>query len=67
MPEIITSAQNPTIKSIRALEQKKTRQETGLFVAEGLRALERARLAGIVPDTVVATQGPQDWGQTRDL
>lgn len=67
MPEIITSAQNPTIKSIRALDQKKARQETGLFVAEGVRALERARLAGITPDYVLAVDGPQDWGQARDL
>jgi TrmH family RNA methyltransferase len=67
MVDLITSAQNPTIKFIRALEQKKCRQETGLFVAEGLHALERARLAGIAPDYVLATQGPQDWGQARDL
>src|SRR5687767_325391 len=67
MPEIITSAQNPTIKSIRALDQKKARQETGLFVAEGIRALERARLAGITPDYVLAVSGPQDWGQARDV
>ncbi len=67
MPELITSAQNPTIKFIRALEQKKHRQETGLFIAEGQRALERARIASITPDYVLATQGPQDWGQAHDL
>jgi TrmH family RNA methyltransferase len=67
MAELITSAQNATIKFIRALEQKKHRQETGLFAAEGRRALERARLAGIAPDTVLATRGPQDWGQVHDL
>src|SRR6185295_3787103 len=67
MPELITSAQNPTIKFIRALEHKKHRQETGLFVAEGRRALERARLAGISPNYVLATQGPQEWGQVHDL
>jgi TrmH family RNA methyltransferase len=67
MTELITSAQNPTIKFIRALEQKKHRQETGLFAAEGVRALERARLSGITPDYVLATKGPQDWGQARDL
>jgi TrmH family RNA methyltransferase len=67
MPELITSAQNPTIKFVRALEQKKRRQETGLFMAEGQRALERARLAGIAPDYVLATEGPQDWGQVHDL
>jgi TrmH family RNA methyltransferase len=67
MPEIIASAQNPTIKSIRALARKKSRHETGLFVAEGYRALERARRAGIAPDCVLALDGPQDWGQPRDL
>lgn len=66
-PEIISSAQNPTIKSIRALEQKKHRQETGLFVAEGLRAVERAHAAGIRPDMIVSVSGPQDWGQARDI
>ena len=40
--ELITSAQNPTIKAVRALDLKKNRQDTGLFVAEGLRAFERA-------------------------
>jgi TrmH family RNA methyltransferase len=67
MPELITSAQNPTIKFIRALEHKKHRQETGLFVAEGAHALERARLAGITPDYVLAIRGPQDWGQVHDI
>jgi hypothetical protein len=33
MAELITSAQNATIKFIRALEQKKHRQDTGLFTA----------------------------------
>lgn len=67
LPEIITSAQNPTIKFIRGLEQKKNRQDSGLFVAEGRRALERARAAGITPDYVVSVEGPQDWGQLRDI
>ena len=31
----ITSSQNPTVKLIRRLAEKKYRQETGLFVAEG--------------------------------
>ena len=65
--EIITSAQNPTIKLIRGLEQKKNRQDSGLFAAEGIRALERARAAGIIPDYVVSVSGRQDWGQPRDI
>ncbi|MGE3872830.1 MAG: TrmH family RNA methyltransferase [Parvibaculaceae bacterium] len=65
--EIITSAQNPAIKAIRALEFKKNRQEAGLFAAEGRRALERARQAGIAADTVVSVEPPGDWGQARTL
>jgi RNA methyltransferase, TrmH family len=65
--ETITSAQNPAIKAIRALELKKNRQETGLFVAEGLRTLERARQAGIAADTVVSVATPGDWGQARTI
>jgi len=66
-PEIITSAQNPTIKFIRGLDQKKNRQDSGLFVAEGLRVFERARSSGIIPDYVVSVGGRQDWGQARDI
>ncbi len=33
----ITSASNDEIKTVRALERRKERRETGLFVAEGLR------------------------------
>lgn len=37
--EIITSPANQTIKDIRALEMRKRRRETGLFMAEGLRTI----------------------------
>jgi TrmH family RNA methyltransferase len=66
-PEIITSAQNPTIKFIRGLDQKKNRQDASLFVAEGIRALERSRSARIIPEYVVSVGGRQDWGQARDI
>jgi len=33
----ITSLANPIIKDIKALQQKKTREETGTFMAEGLK------------------------------
>lgn len=33
----ITSLSNPIIKDIKALQQKKTREETGTFMAEGLK------------------------------
>ena len=52
----ISSLQNPTIKLIRSLEQKKERREAGLFVAEGFTMLERAEACGHVPDYVVSTK-----------
>ena len=66
-PEIITSAQNRTIKFIRGLDQKRNRQDAGLFVAEGIRALERSQAARIIPEYVVSVGGRQDWGQSRDI
>jgi RNA methyltransferase, TrmH family len=52
----ISSLQNPTIKLIRSLDQKKERREAGLFVAEGFAMLERAEALGWVPDYVVCTK-----------
>lgn len=52
----ISSLQNPTIKLIRSLDQKKERREVGLFVAEGFVMLERAEALGWVPDHVLATK-----------
>ena len=64
---VISSPQNPAIKLIRSLAEKKHRQETGLFMAEGEKVLERARREGWEPETVVSL-GPQPhWGQARLL
>lgn len=51
----ITSAANPLIKQIRALERKRTRAETGLFVAEGARLVLEAEAAGVRPETLLFT------------
>lgn len=40
--EVITSEQNQWIKRIRLLQRRKEREESGLFVAEGLRFCEEA-------------------------
>lgn len=37
--KIITSPSNPIIKDIKALEMRKRRKETGLFLVEGLRSV----------------------------
>ena len=53
----ITSLQNPRIKAIRALSQRKRRQETGLFFAEGIRLVGEAVQTGADVETlVVATE-----------
>jgi len=48
--EIITSAQNEWVARARKLKQKKYRDESGLFLAEGLRLSEEAVRAGLVEE-----------------
>jgi TrmH family RNA methyltransferase len=59
----ITSPQNPTVKMIRALAEKKHRQEAGLFVAEGPKVLERARAEGWEPVYLLSTSHAEPWGK----
>ncbi len=46
MQEIISSYSNPLVKQIRSLRQKKGRDETGLFLAEGIHPIGEAVDAG---------------------
>jgi len=64
---VITSLQNPTIKLIRSLAEKKYREETGLFVAEGVEVLARARREGWEPVYVVSTAAAAAWGKAERL
>ena len=64
---IVSSLQNPAIKLIRSLANKKYRNETGLFVAEGENVLQRAHSLGWTPETVVSTGVPSPWGDARLL
>ena len=51
--EVITSAQNPKIKELLALQEKsRLRREKGLFVVEGRRELEHCLNAGFRVRTV---------------
>lgn len=63
----VTSPQNPTVKLIRSLSEKKFRQETGLFVAEGWEMLDRARKAGWVPEHLVSMEPISAWGETLPI
>ena len=46
MPELITSPSNPLLKQARALRQKKARDESGLFLVEGILHVGEAAEAG---------------------
>ena len=46
MTELITSPSNPLIKQARALRQKKSRDESGLFLVEGILHVGEAAQAG---------------------
>jgi TrmH family RNA methyltransferase len=63
----ITSPQNPTVKLIRSLEDKKARREHGLFVAEGLAMLERAADCGWTPEDYLATKPAWIWDAHKPL
>lgn len=46
MPDLITSPFNPLIKQARALRQKKAREQSGLFLVEGILRVGEAAEAG---------------------
>lgn len=54
--EAITSPSNPLIKRLRGLERKKERQESGLFLAEGVRLVSQGLANGWKLDTLVVSQ-----------
>lgn len=66
-PQIISSLTNERVKAIRALDMRKERRETGLFVAEGASILMSAKEAGFEPHSVVYQQGTESGAITREL
>jgi TrmH family RNA methyltransferase len=66
-PRVITSLTNDRIKAIRALEMRKERKATGLFVAEGASILVTARDAGFVPTSLVFQAGAASSPMARSL
>ncbi len=50
---VITSLTNPTVKAVRALHMRKAREETGLFLAEGLKFIGEALDQGRAPKTLL--------------
>src|SRR5690606_2662068 len=66
-PRVITSLTNDRVKAIRALDMRKERKETGLFVAEGASILLTARDAGFVPANLVYQAGTATTPVARSL
>lgn len=46
-PTVITSLQNPRVKALVKLRDQRGRRKAGLFIAEGMREVQRAMSAGL--------------------
>ena len=57
----VTSLTNPTVKAVRALHMRKEREETGLFLAEGLKLTTDALELGHTPKILL--HGPEAASQ----
>ena len=67
MAELITSASNPLIKQARALHQKKARDESGLFLVEGILHVGEAAEAGWEIETLIYCPDRLKSGFGREL
>jgi len=63
---MITSPANPKVQYARSLARRRTRQQEGQFVIEGVRLVEEALRAGIIPALAFFAEsvGASDRGQT---
>ena len=66
-PLVITSLQNDRVKAIRALDMRKERKSTGLFVAEGASILITAQENGWSPVMLVALSQTLGQGVVKKL
>ncbi len=53
MSRAITSLSNPTVKAVRALHMRKAREDSGRFLAEGLKIVTEAVELGHAPRTLL--------------
>lgn len=65
--EHLSSVANPVVKTLRSLDRKKARQETGLFLVEGARLAEEGLRRGWTPALVLANASAMDRPSSRDL
>jgi TrmH family RNA methyltransferase len=52
-PRVVTSLSNETVKAVRALHLRKAREESGRFLAEGLKIVAEAVELGFAPKVVM--------------
>ena len=57
---LVTSLSNDTVKAVRALHLRKAREETGLFLAEGLKIITEAVDLGHAPKILLHGPEPRD-------
>jgi TrmH family RNA methyltransferase len=62
-PTMITSTSNERVRYIHALSRRKTRQEEGRFIVEGLRLVEEAIRANVRPDVLLYTTDLDERGK----
>ena len=60
MTRAISSLTNPTVKAVRALHLRKEREETGRFVAEGLKIVTEAVELGRAPKVLMFARDAAD-------
>jgi RNA methyltransferase, TrmH family len=61
---VITSADNPRVKDVLRLRKARERRRDGLFIAEGVREVERALEAGLEPRAIyVAPELLPEWNR----
>lgn len=65
--EIITSTANESVKYVRSLHRRRTRYQEQAFIAEGLRAIEEAFKAGILPTFLFYTPAMSDVARARAI
>jgi TrmH family RNA methyltransferase len=64
---VITSVDNPRVKDVVRLRKGRARRESGLFIAEGPREVERARAAGLVIAATYFAPALIDWADGEEV
>lgn len=64
---MITGADNPKLKQARALLERRRRKQQGHCLAEGVRRIEDAMRAGIIPALLFFAPVAREAARSREL